>query len=308
MRHFSWTKLGRIFDPSGGNRHPKLATHAANPLPLHLGGAVYRIFYGGRDDQNRTSIGAVDIDIVSHEIVEDHLEPVYQHGPDGSFYADGVSIGNSYVAADGQTYVLFMAWEVPANAHWRGTIGRLRLLADKSLVGVDADPYIGRSDVDPVSLSYPWVQQSPSGGYQMWYGSTTTWNAGNGEMRHVLNFATSDDGLDWTLKGQAVPDVLGRAQAFSHPTVAEHPDGGLEMWYSYRGTPDKSYRIGYARSHDSTTWQLLPDSAGIDVSSDGWDSEMVEYPFVFDHDGSRFMLYNGNGYGKSGFGLAVLER
>ena len=34
---------------------------------------------------------------------------------------------------------------------------------------------------------------------------------------------------------------------------------------------------------------------------------MIEYPFVFDHDGSRYMLYNGNGYGKTGFGLAVLE-
>ena len=37
----------------------------------------------------------------------------------------------------------------------------------------------------------------------------------------------------------------------------------------------------------------------------GGDSEMIEYPFVFDHDGQRFMLYNGNGYGRSGFGVAV---
>ena len=27
---------------------------------------------------------------------------------------------------------------------------------------------------------------------------------------------------------------------------------------------------------------------------------MVEYPFVFDHRGSRYMLYNGNGYGATG--------
>ena len=33
---------------------------------------------------------------------------------------------------------------------------------------------------------------------------------------------------------------------------------------------------------------------------------MIEYPFVFDHKGQRFMLYNGNGYGKTGFGMAVL--
>ncbi len=35
---------------------------------------------------------------------------------------------------------------------------------------------------------------------------------------------------------------------------------------------------------------------------------MIEYPFVFDHKCNRYMLYNGNSYGKTGFGLAVLEK
>jgi hypothetical protein len=43
-----------------------------------------------------------------------------------------------------------------------------------------------------------------------------------------------------------------------------------------------------------------------DVSEEGWDSEMMCYPYVFDHKGERYMLYNGNGYGKSGFGIAKL--
>ncbi len=44
------------------------------------------------------------------------------------------------------------------------------------------------------------------------------------------------------------------------------------------------------------------------VIPDGWDSEMIDYPFDFDHKGHRYMLYNGNGYGKTGFWLAVLEK
>jgi hypothetical protein len=55
-------------------------------------------------------------------------------------------------------------------------------------------------------------------------------------------------------------------------------------------------------------WDLRLADTGIDVSDDGWDSEMIEYPFVFKHDGLRYMLYNGNGYGRSGFGLAVASR
>jgi hypothetical protein len=32
---------------------------------------------------------------------------------------------------------------------------------------------------------------------------------------------------------------------------------------------------------------------------------MIEYPFVFDHQGSRYLLYNGNNYGETGVGLAL---
>ena len=38
-----------------------------------------------------------------------------------------------------------------------------------------------------------------------------------------------------------------------------------------------------------------------------WDSEMIEYPCVFEHAGSWFMLYNGNRYGDTGIGAAVLD-
>jgi hypothetical protein len=50
----------------------------------------------------------------------------------------------------------------------------------------------------------------------------------------------------------------------------------------------------------------MDDEVSLEPSKKGWDAEMVEYPYVFDHQGTRYMLYNGNGYGKSGIGLAVL--
>ncbi|MDR3088446.1 MAG: hypothetical protein LBU39_01340 [Desulfobulbaceae bacterium] len=92
--------------------------------------------------------------------------------------------------------------------------------------------------------------------------------------------------------------------AIARPSVLRDPDG-WKMWYSFRG---ETYRIGYAESPDGLVWTRLDEQAGIDVSATGWDTEMIEYPFVFDHAGRRYMLYNGNGYGKTGFGLAVLEK
>jgi hypothetical protein len=76
------------------------------------------------------------------------------------------------------------------------------------------------------------------------------------------------------------------------------------MWYASRGT---AYRIGYAESSDGRHWERRDGEAGIDVSDSGWDSEMLAYPCVFDHRGQRYMLYNGNGFGQTGIGLAILS-
>ena len=301
----TWQKLGLLYCPSETGRHPKLLSHAANPLPVLLEGDIYRVFYSGRDTNNRSSVGAVDIDIVNRQIVLEHSQPFFEHGPAGSFYADGVSIGNCY-EVNGVRYMLFMGWQNPKGSQWRGDIGRLIVRPDLTLELASDMPFMGSDSTDPLSLSYPWVLKNEMGGYRMWYGSTTTWDAGNSEMLHVINSASSVDGHHWVREGLAVPYELGRAQAFSRPTIVKDAQGGYEMWFSYRSGSGEKYRIGHAVSRTGKAWELALDDADIDVSLDGWDSEMIEYPFVFDHQGQRYMLYNGNGYGKTGFGLAVL--
>ena len=171
----------------------------------------------------------------------------------------------------------------------------------------DPNPFMSSDAVDPISLSYPWVLPRNGTGFDMWYGSTRAWDAGNGEMLHVIQHAHSEDGHIWHRNGLAVPYALGQAQAFSRPTVVRGRQGGWEMWFSFRCGTGTKYRIGYAASKDGKNWELNLDNAGISVSDSGWDSEMIEYPYVFDHDGQRYMLYNGNSYGKSGFGLAVQD-
>lgn len=272
---------------------------------MHLGADVYRIFFSGRDTQKRSSVGAVDIDIVRRTIVREHFEPIFLHGPLGSFYARGVSLGNCYQVGS-HRYMLFMGWQAAAGSHWRGDIGALEVLPDLGLALALASPLLGADQTDPLSLSYPWVSQCPSGGYVMVYGSTRCWDAGNGEMLHVLNHATSDDGLAWVRHGLAVPFEISRIQAFSRPTVVYADNGTAEMWFSYRSGRGETYRIGYA-VNDGKGWRLALEDVGIDVSTDGWDAEMIEYPYVFDHNGRRYMLYNGNGYGRTGFGLAIYE-
>ena len=48
----------------------------------------------------------------------------------------------------------------------------------------------------------------------------------------------------------------------------------------------------------------LDEDVGIDVALSGWDSEMIEYAFLHKCAMGEFMLYNGNGFGKTGLGIA----
>jgi hypothetical protein len=74
------------------------------------------------------------------------------------------------------------------------------------------------------------------------------------------------------------------------------------MWFCARGD---SYRLGYAESADGLAWERHDERAGLEPSDEGWDSEMIAYPCVFDRHGERYLFYNGNGYGETGIGYAI---
>ena len=76
---------------------------------------------------------------------------------------------------------------------------------------------------------------------------------------------------------------------------------------NYRGK-ERGYRIGYASSYDLLNWIREDDKTDISVSDEGWDSEMISYPHVFELDGEIYMMYLGNNVGKFGFGLAKLKK
>jgi len=297
-----WKKLGNIFCPSGNV--PLLHSHAANPLAVHLDKNIFRIFYSGRDTSNKSSVGFLDLDILQLKVIYQCDSSVFTHGTENTFYSHGVSIGNMYQVGQ-ESYILFMGWQVPKSGHWRGDIGRLKVLNNKDLALIPEAPFLGVDEEDAISLSYPWVMYHDEK-YKMWYGSTVSWTSENGEMIHAIKYATSDDAVHWQKHGTAIPFSIGVAQAFSRPTVVIDSKG-YHMWYSYRSGHGTPYRIGYAHSADGINWTRKHNEVGIDVSDNGWDSEMICYPFVFDYSRNRYMLYNGNGYGKTGFGIAILE-
>ncbi|NOR58651.1 MAG: hypothetical protein GQ474_09030 [Sulfurimonas sp.] len=296
-----WRKLGKTIEFNAINED--LLTHTSNPLAVHLKDDIYRVFFSARDKDNKSSVGYVDINILKNEVINISNETTFKYGKDDTFYSHGVSIGNVYTV-NNNDYILFMGWQIRDGGHWRGDVGRLLLEKKEKLTLQPKEAFMVCDDEDKISLSYSWVMHD-EGIFKMWYGSTIDWTSDNDEMIHVIKYATSKDGETWHKHGLAIPYEIGVAQAFSRPTVIKD-EQGYHMWFSYRSGDGTKYRIGYAYSSDGIKWDRKKDS-GIDVSEDGWDSDMVCYPFVFKHKENTYMLYNGNDYGKTGFGLAVLE-
>ena len=296
----NWTKLGQIYSPKKIDE--MLSTHSSNPLPIWISDDVYRVFFSGRDSDNKSSVGWFEFDVVRQEIL-DVCEKTFLscREENRKYYSHGISLG-CFLSDDVNTSVYFMAWQVEGNSHWRGDIGRFILDSKKNLNYVDNEPYMTSDKEDPVSLSYPFILKDDDV-FRMWYGSTISWDSPNGEMIHVIKYATSKDGINWDKHGVAIPFELGIAQAFSRPCVIKLA-GFYHMWFSYRSGDGSTYRIGYAKSIDAINWNMNFDS-GITPSNDGWDSEMVCYPYVFSHKEKTYMLYNGNSHGKTGIGLAV---
>jgi len=293
-----WEKLGQIYKVN--NTNPYLLTHASNPLGVHLKDDIFRIFYNGRNKDNKSSVSYVDIDILTQNIINDPKTPILTYGPDNSFYSHGISIGNMW-EQNGESFIGFMGWQIKGNNHWRGDIGKFEInnnIANKPTLLLESN------ENDPISLSYPFIIKENKT-YKMWYGSTIDWSSENGEMIHVLKYSTSLNGEIWDYKGISLPYELGKIQAFSRPTLLKI-NNKWYMWYSYRSGDGTLYRIGHAESENGEKFKLNVNP-NLDVSKNGWDSEMVCYPFVFEHKNKIYMLYNGNNHGIDGFGLAKLK-
>jgi hypothetical protein len=147
----------------------------------------------------------------------------------------------------------------------------------------------------------------------MWYPSGTEWLRvdGRAEPRYLIRYAESDDGVEWRRPGTIAIDYERPDEALARPWVIKDPDG-YKMWFSsrsiygYRSNATQAYRLGYATSRDGVVWQRRDELASLQTSASGWDSEMIAYPAVIDIRSQRYLLYNGNGFGAAGFGIARL--
>jgi predicted GH43/DUF377 family glycosyl hydrolase len=132
------------------------------------------------------------------------------------------------------------------------------------------------------------------------------------ERVYKIAYATSIDGINWEKANRCIiEDAIDENECQALPTVIKIGER-YHMYFCYRHMigfrkeKENGYRLGYAYSDDLINWTRDDDNVGITTTEGDWDSDMMCYPNLVEVEDKIYMLYNGNEFGKHGFGVAEL--
>jgi predicted GH43/DUF377 family glycosyl hydrolase len=315
---FSWKKLGKVFTPQEIGGRPWLKEFAQAPSALLFDDFV-RIYFSCRPpaDENGQYVSYsayVDLDrcnLFKVRHVAEH--PILSLGGLGEF--DEFGTYPVSVIRDGEEVRAYYAgWTRCESVPFNVAIGCARSRdGGTSFTKLGPGPVLGPSLDEPFVLSGPKIRRFDDVWY-LWYIAGKHWKVAGDRIEPVyrIRMAASQDGIRWTrINRDLIESRIEADEAQASPDVFK-ANGKYHMFFCYRYSSDyrgkaRGYRIGYASSTNLTDWIRDDSKAGIDVSEEDWDAEMISYPHVFELEGNTYMAYLGNQVGRDGFGLALLE-
>lgn len=314
---FKWEKLGKLFDPKDMSNESWMKEFAQSPSVL-IDEARVRVYFTSRpaptaDGQYRSFMTYVDVDRRDPlRILRVCREPVLGLGGLGTFDEFGTTPVS--VIRDGtEVRVYYAGWTRCESVPINGAVGVAVSHDDgETFERLGDGPVLSYSPDEPFLVGSPRIRKF-GGKWYLWYVSGKEWLRSEGmpEPVYKIRMASSDDGIKWMKHGKdLIEDKLGEHECQACPDVIFR-DAKYHMFFSYRyshnyKSKEGGYRIGYASSVDMINWVRCDEKTGMHVSEAGWDSEMVNYPHVFMLEGETYMLYQGNGMGREGMGLARL--
>ena len=306
-----WEKKGHIYKPKGEKHWSK--THAQVPFALLISNDTLRVFFSTRDENSCSSVSFIDVDPEEpSRILYEHNEPVLSKGELGA-YDDSGTMPSWFLFENDKIYLYYTGWNRSDSVSYRLSIG-LAVSEDygKTFKKMFKGPIMDRGINDPIWVGQPCVLKE-GGVWKMWYlNCEKVENINNHpEPFYNIKYATSANGIDWVRRNEVCIDFdFGNIDAIGRPCV--YKEGGkYKMLHSnrralgYRVDKTAGYTIGYSESEDGINWIRLDDEVGISKSEEGWDSIMIEYCTTYRFKGVRYLIYNGNGFGASGFGYAI---
>jgi predicted GH43/DUF377 family glycosyl hydrolase len=300
-----WTKRGLIFRPKGDQAW---ACHsAAQPTPILIDDDTIRIFVGFRDALGVTRLGYVDVAADEpRRVLAISTQPIFDIGRAGAFDDNGVILGD--VIADGDTLRLYyVGFQLVAKVKFLAFSG----LATSSDGGQTFQrqsqiPILGQAEEGFYIRAIHTVMQE-GGKWKIWYAAGSSWQMIRDKPypSYHIRYCESEDGFHFPSEGEICITTEGNEYRIGRPRVYR-TEGGYQMFYT-KGTIGGDYLPGYAESADGVSWSRRDDEIGLTLSKSGWDSQSVCYLSRLRWRDRVYGFYNGNDFGRTGFGYALLE-
>jgi hypothetical protein len=312
MTRTLWRREGQLVTVQPG--HTWWATHAQLPTVLPLSERLWRVYFGARDASQRGHIVAVDVDPDDGmRIVTEHLDPLLERGSIGAFDHEG-TIPAAAIVVDGRVRLYYIGVSLRRDVRAQVSIGLAISEDGLKFRRAFAGPVRGVGPHDPYFTSAPTVLRTPDG-YRMWYVSGTQWRDIDGllDVFYEIRTTRSDDGLIWDPRSETAVALRPPLEAgLGRPWIIDSSDG-RRMWlsrrgHSYRGPGDGAYRLVSiaADTRGAFAGPAEPVQFANPPAAGDFDSWMQAYACIVPHGEDLVMLYNGNDFGRAGFGWARL--
>ncbi|WP_396206883.1 hypothetical protein [Gemmatimonas sp.] len=306
---FAWQRLGLVYAPTGA--HGFDVSHCHKPTPLLLDADTIRVYFGVRDARGMTRTTFVDVSSTDPtKVLYVHDRPVLDIGKVGTFDDSGANVSAVRRIGD-DIYMYHIGWNPSTTVHTRNAIGvSVSRDGGTTFTRCFDGAVLDRTKDEPYYTGAVEVTKE-NDRWRCWYTSGTEWAMVDGkpEIRYHIRYAESGNGFDWTRNGVSCIAPATPVEATARPSVLRI-GSVYHMWYSrrdivaFRTDASRGYRGGYAVSTDGISWSRYDELFGLECAATGWDSESIAYPYVLRIDNRLLMFYNGNGFGRTGFGLA----
>lgn len=313
-----WRKVGKVFDPTLF-RLPNNCKEFAQAPQVLIFEDFTRVYFSTREqEQNGAALSHIcyaDFTKDFKNIIRVSEKTVIPLGKLGCFDEHGIFPLNVIKVGD-EIWAFISGINRRKSVPVDSAIG-VAISKDngETFERIGDGPILGCSLHEPFLICDPFVQVVNDEFHMLyvygkkWFKSSKT---GNVERVYKIGHATSRDGLKWKRTGrQLLDDSISGNECQALPTFVLI-DGVYHMYFcfrdseSFRTERSGAYRLGYATSVDLINWKRDDSKAGLDRSNDGWDCQMMCYPHIFKSEGRVYLLYNGNDFGRAGFGLAEL--
>ncbi len=318
----NWKKLGKIFDATMlMSENPLSAAYAQSPQALLLEDRI-RIYFSTRlkePDTNKflSHVAFIDFSKDLEKVLEKNTNPVIPLGSLGCFDEHGIFPFSPF-SDRGSMSAYTCGWSRRVSVSVETATG-LSTSHDNGLTfeKMGAGPVFANDMQEPCLVGDSFVRYF-NGTYHMWYMFGERWvketETSAPDRVYKIGHAVSQDGINWLRDHkQIITDKLHDNECQALPSVVYFNDLYHMVFcyrdvFGFRTDPEKAYRIGYATSQDCKTWKRNDEELGLSVGKkNAWDDGMMCYPHLKVVDGKLILLYNGNTFGKEGFGVAVLE-